>query len=141
MWVIDCCPRCGSREAKKCGVQSKTGAQKYLCKNCGRYYQKERKKYSLEFKMDAIRQYLRGGSGIRAIADIKGVHNSLISYWIKNYAKIVKEIVSEIPEDINEIKAVEMDEMFLHVKKKSSEGGIFYGFVLTKDRVEFWTLK
>jgi len=45
--------------------------------------------------------------GIRAIARVKKVHNSVISVWIKQIGKVIKEAFFE-----------KLDEIFTYIKKK-----------------------
>lgn len=72
-----------------------------------------------KFKLDAIMMYINS-MGIRAIARVKKVHNSVISVWIRQMGEVIKgafhEKVNEItPQDIN---ILELDELFTYVKKK-----------------------
>jgi hypothetical protein len=57
--------------------------------------------------------------GIRAIAEVKGIHNSLVSYWIRQFAKIVKEKIElETKQmEIQNIEIVEVDELCTYIKK------------------------
>ncbi len=111
------CKKCNSQKIVKNGKQD--NIQRYKCKECGSVFRGKKAKYSSEFKMEAIMMYINS-MGIRAIARVKKVHNSVISVWIKQMGEVIKgvfhEKVSEIsPKDIH---ILEMDELFTYVKKK-----------------------
>jgi hypothetical protein len=58
--------------------------------------------------------------GIRAIARIKKVHNSVISVWIKQIGKVAKEAFTEKLKEVQpkDISILELDELFTYIKKK-----------------------
>lgn len=58
--------------------------------------------------------------GIRAIARVKKVHNSVISVWIKQMGDVVKRAFHEKVDKITpkDISILELDELFTYVKKK-----------------------
>ena len=55
--------------------------------------------------------------GIRAIARVKKIHNSLVSFWIKQIGKIIKEAFAEKIKEVQpkDINIVEVDELFTYV--------------------------
>jgi transposase-like protein len=111
------CKKCNSQKIVKNGKQD--NVQRYKCRDCGCVFRGKEPMYSAEFKLEAIMMYINS-MGIRAIARVKKVHNSVISVWIKQMGEVIKrafhEKVNEItPKDIN---VLELDELFTYVKKK-----------------------
>ena len=118
------CKSCGSTTIVKNGRQD--GVQRYKCKDCNSVFRGKDAMYSSDFKLEAIMMYINS-MGIRAIARVKNVHNSVISVWIKQMGDVVKAVfhekVNEItPKDIN---ILELDELFTYVKKKENKAYIF----------------
>lgn len=114
------CKNCKSTELVKNGKQD--GVQRYKCKSCGSVFRGKERMYSAEFKLEAIMMYINS-MGIRAIARVKKVHNSVISVWIKQVGKVTKEAFAEKlnevqPKDIN---ILELDELFTYIKKKKTK--------------------
>jgi transposase-like protein len=111
------CKNCKSAELVKNGKQD--GVQRYKCKNCGSVFRGKERQYSAEFKLEAIMMYINS-MGIRAIARVKKVHNSVISVWIKQMGRVTKEAFAEKLNEIQpkDINILELDELFTYVKKK-----------------------
>jgi len=111
------CKQCKSTQIVKNGMQD--GVQRYKCKVCGSVFRGKEAKYSSDFKLDAIMMYINS-MGIRAIARVKKVHNSVISLWIKQMGTITKESFIEKIEEAEpkDISILELDELFTYVKKK-----------------------
>jgi transposase-like protein len=61
------CPECASSDLVKTGL--KQGAQRYHCKNCGRYCTDKPPKFSANTKALAVQMYLNS-MGIRAIGRV-----------------------------------------------------------------------
>ena len=49
--TIDCCPHCGSRHIVKNGHDRKTGRQKYLCRDCKKYFLASRESFFFHSKV------------------------------------------------------------------------------------------
>ena len=134
------CINCRSKVFVKNGRHS--GIQRHKCKDCGKTFRGVAKppKYSPEFKLDAIKMYLSSMS-IRAIGRIKGVHNSVISYWIKKLGLVTRDCFSDKLSNIQEkdIKIIELDELFTYVKKK--KGKHTYLVLLTETGLELLILR
>jgi transposase-like protein len=111
------CKKCRSTKLVKNGKQD--GVQRYKCMDCGSVFRGKDRQYSAEFKMEAIMMYINS-MGIRAIARVKKVHNSVISVWIKQIGKVAKDVFSEKIKEIEpkDISIMEVDELFTYVKKK-----------------------
>jgi len=114
------CKKCSSSKLVKNGTQE--GIQRYKCKECGAVFRQKEAKYSSSFKLEVVQMYLHSMS-IRAIAKIKQVHNSVVSYWIKKSGKIAKEAfyaeVGKVTE--KNIQILEIDELFTYVKKNPAK--------------------
>ena len=105
---------CGSEELRKNGVVK--GKQRYKCKQCKRTTREndQRYKYSLSERLKVLKGYLEG-FGIMALERLEGVPNQLIIKWIRNYFKILKELIAKITvaETIKNAPIPEMDELFI----------------------------
>jgi len=111
------CKKCQSENLVRNGKQD--GFQRYKCNTCGSVFRGKEPKYSAEFKLDAIKMYVNS-MGIRAIARIKKVHNSVISLWIKQMGEVTKAAFVEKLEEVQpkDIQILELDEVFTYVKKR-----------------------
>ncbi len=111
------CKKCKDKALVKNGKQD--GIQRYKCKSCGSVFRGKERKYSADFKLEAIMMYINS-MGIRAISRVKKVHNSVISVWIKQIGKVTKEAFAEKIKDVQpkDISILELDELFTYVKKK-----------------------
>ncbi len=111
------CKKCSSEEIVKNGLQD--GVQRYKCKVCNSVFRGKASKYSADFKLEAVMMYINS-MGIRAIARVKKIHNSVVSVWIKKMGKVVKDAFIEKIEEVQEkdINIVELDELFTYIKKK-----------------------
>ena len=80
-------------------------------------------------------------TGIRAIARVKKVHNSMISAWIKQVDKVIKDAFIEKLKDIQpkDISILELDELFTYLKKKKIKR--MYLVLLTETYSELLILK
>lgn len=137
------CKKCGSQTVVKNGKQF--NSQRYKCKKCGKVFQETKSKYSFEFKLECVKFYVRG-VGIRAIAEVKKVHNSLISYWIRQFFHLVKQKVDEDLSNISvkkDIEILEVDELCTYVKKnlKMAENKRGYGLLWIGTKTKFVILK
>ena len=102
-------------ECKEEKGQVKAGSQIYKCKICGRRYTPKSKErmYSEEVKRYAIKLYMEGNSG-RSVGRILRISKNTCLYWIKKYAKTIKE-----KNFSNErVKVIEMDELYSFVERK-----------------------
>ena len=113
------CKHCGSEGYVKNGIVR--GKQRYLCNQCAKTFREgdQREKYSNAKRMRVIGWYLEG-AGIMSIERMEGVPNPLIIKWIRKYAKIVRDALNaaQVPESIEDVQLVELDELFSYVKKK-----------------------
>ena len=105
------CRYYGSEQLRKNGVVK--GKQRYKCKHTTRKND-QRYKYSLSKRLKVLKGYLEG-LGIMALEKLEGVPNPLIIKWIRNYSKILKELIAKatVAETIKNAPILEMDEFFI----------------------------
>ncbi len=134
------CKHCGIDDHVKNGYVN--GKQRYKCKGCGKTFREgdKRVKYSHETKMRVLKWYLEG-AGIMSIERQENVPNPLIIYWIRQFANILREKLSqaELPEDIRDIQILELDELYSFCQKKSEKS--MYGLLWTGSETRWWILK
>jgi len=130
------CKGCGGSKLVKNG-RSEEGSQRYKCKECrGTFREGDRRlKYSFEKRLRVIKMYLEG-IGIRSIERLEGVSNTLIIYWIKHFSELVrKELrLKAIPDKIEDIEILEIDELFTYYKKSKTEP--MSGLLLTETGIK-----
>ena len=111
------CKKCGSSKIVKNGLQD--NVQRYKCKDCSSVFRGKEGMYSADFKLEAIMMYINS-MGIRAIARVKKVHNSVISSWVKKMGEIIKDTFHDKINEVQpkDISILELDELFTYIKKK-----------------------
>lgn len=116
------CPKCKSETYSKNGKA--IDRQRYKCKKCGcNFTQSLKHGYPLAKRLTALKLYLEG-MGFRGIGRILGVSDVTILNWIRNFGASIKEYVSEnMPNNIQEIDIVEIDEMWHFTVKKNENFG------------------
>jgi transposase-like protein len=108
------CPKCVSTEAVKSGTAR--DRQRYQCKACGCHYtQSPSARLPLETRIKVIKLYLEG-VGFRCIERLTGVHHTTVIKW-------VAEIERLRPELKEQIRTVELDEMWHFIQKKHKNAG------------------
>ena len=109
------CKICKKEDKQIKSGKTMAGSQKYKCKHCGKVYTPNPKgrKYGEETRKQAIKLYMEGNSG-RAVGRIMGLSKNICLYWIKKYAKTIKE-----KNFSNErVEVIEMDELYSFVERK-----------------------
>ncbi|WP_432517828.1 IS1/IS1595 family N-terminal zinc-binding domain-containing protein [Saccharolobus islandicus] len=76
------CPSCGSHNVVKCGRP--LGRQRYLCRDCGKYFLGDATYHSKKLREEALRLYANGMS-MRAISRVLNVPLGTVFTWIKRY--------------------------------------------------------
>lgn len=96
-----------------------------------------RLKYGLENRLKVIKMYL-DGVGIRSIERLEGVSGALIVYWIRHFARLIRKemIRKELPEKVEDIAILEIDELFTYYKKRPNEP--MYGLLLTETEIKLF---
>ena len=138
--TIITCKFCGKSHYKKYGFLG--NKQKYKCKECGKVFVigDNREKYSYDKKLKVIKMYLEG-VGIRSIERLEHISTPLILKWIKGVSKIIKNklINTEVPDKLENIEILEIDEITDIFKKKTKDFG--YGLLLTETGIKLLIMK
>ena len=124
------CKLCNGNNLVKNGTER--GIQRYKCKCCNKTFilGDARIKYSLGKRLKVIKMYLEG-VGIRSIERLEKVPNTLIIYWIRYFSRLIcKELRKSVPEKVEDIEVLELDELFTYYKKRPRER--MYGLLLTE---------
>ncbi len=109
------CPHCASSESQIKSGHTRTGSQRYKCKDCRRIYTPDPKPlgYPEQIRREAVRLYLEG-TNFRRIGRILGVNHQSVVNWINAYHASLP--VAEQP--ISQPETLEMDELFTFVGSK-----------------------
>lgn len=109
------CPHCASSEQQTKSGHTRTGSQRYKCKECQRIYTPEPKPlgYPEETKREAVRLYLEG-TNFRRIGRVLGVNHQSVVNWVNSYHASLPapEQAVAAPETL------EMDELFTFIGSK-----------------------
>lgn len=113
------CPRCRSGNLRRSGAKS--GAQRYQCRDCGRYMTDRPPRFSAELKAQAVDMYLNN-VGIRKIARFVGASPAGVLRWIrKAHAHLqARTAQTDPPAGMVAPDIIEMDEIYTFVQKNSS---------------------
>ena len=80
------CPHCSSSERQTKSGHTRTGSQRYRCKECRGIYTPEPKPlgYPGETRREAVRLYLEG-TNFRRIGRLLGVNHQSVVNWVNAY--------------------------------------------------------
>lgn len=80
------CPHCSSSEQQTKSGHTKTGSQRYKCRECQRIYTPDPKPlgYPDETKREAVRLYLEG-TNFRRIGRLLSVNHQSVVNWVNDY--------------------------------------------------------
>src|ERR1044072_6814706 len=103
------CPHCSSSAQQTKSGHTRTGGQRYRCKECQRIYTPEPKPlgYPEETKREAVRLYLEG-TKFRRTGRVLGVNHQSVVNWVNSYH-------ASLPAAGHAVAApqtLEMDELF-----------------------------
>jgi transposase-like protein len=133
---MESCKGCGNNQLVRNG-RTTTGEQRYKCKSCGRTFKRgdNRLKHGLDKRIKVIKMYLEG-IGIRSIERLEGVSNPLIIYWIRHFSDLIRQEIhrSVIPDKLEDIEILEVDELFTYYKKRKIEP--MSGLLLTETGIK-----
>lgn len=115
------CNKCQNKSIKS-GFQ-KNGNQKYLCKNCNTYFQKNYKYEACIIPDKQIILLTKEGCGIRSTSRILNIHPSTV---LRRILKIAAKI--ERPYPILKGKVYQVDELFTYIKNKEKRICLAYSF-------------
>ena len=115
------CPRCNKEKIKRNGFV--VDKQRFKCKSCNfSFTLHEPLGKPKEIKRLAIHMYLEG-LGFRSIGRILDVSNVAVLKWIRNASHEVASFVETKDKNKEEIKVMELDEMWHFVSKKNTKSG------------------
>jgi|SRR5687768_11941053 len=111
------CPHCASSEQQTKSGHTRTGSQRYKCRECRRIYTPDPKPlgYPDETKREAVRLYLEG-TNFRRIGRVLGVNHQSVVNWVNSYHADLP--AAEQPAAKPE--TLEMDELFTFVGSKKA---------------------
>ena len=111
------CPHCSSSEQQTKSGHTRTGSQRYRCKECRRIYTPEPEPlgYPEETKREAVRLYLEG-TNFRRIGRILGVNHQSVVNWVNAYHASLP--AAEQP--VVTPETLEVDELFTFVGSKKA---------------------
>ena len=120
------CGKCGSVEYHKSGFTN--GKQRYKCKACAYHFTRSYGRgQPPEKKLMALRLY-KEGVGFCGIGRLLGVSDVAVLKWIRKMGQELRDMVlSQMPEDIESIEIIELDEMWHFTQKKRTSSG--YGLL------------
>lgn len=125
------CGKCGSATYHKSGFTN--GKQRYKCKDCGYYFTRSYGRgMPPDKKLQALQLY-KEGVGFRAIGRIIGVSNVTVLKWMKKIGQELRDtVLAQMPQDIETIEILELDEMWHFTQKKKTSSG--YGLLCLASR-------
>jgi insertion element IS1 protein InsB len=109
------CPHCSSSEQQTKSGHTRTGSQRYKCKECQRIYTPDPKPlgYPEETRREAVRLYLEG-TNFRRIGRVLGVNHQSVVNWVNSHHAALP--AAEQP--VAAPETLEMDELFTFVGSK-----------------------
>jgi transposase-like protein len=112
------CPHCASSEQQTKSGHTRTGSQRYKCKECQRIYTPDPKPlgYPDERKREAVRLYLEG-TNFRRIGRVLGVNHQSVVNWVNSY----HARLPAAEQSVTSPETLEMDELFTFVGSKKGQ--------------------
>jgi transposase-like protein len=109
------CPHCSSSEPRTKAGRTRTGSQRYKCRECRRVYTPEPKPlgYPDQTKREAVRLYLEG-TNFRRIGRLLSVNHQSVVNWVNAYHASLPAAEQPVPRP----ETLEMDELFTFVGSK-----------------------
>ena len=109
------CPHCTSSEQQTKSGHTRTGSQRFKCKECQRIYTPDPKPlgYPEETKREAVRLYLEG-TNFRRIGRVLGVNHQSVVNWVNSY----HAALPAAGQPVSQPGTLEMDELFTFVGSK-----------------------
>ncbi|MBV9956877.1 MAG: IS1 family transposase [Acidobacteria bacterium] len=109
------CPHCSTTERQTKAGRTRTGSQRYKCRECQRVYTPEPKPlgYPEETRREAVRLYLEG-TNFRRIGRVLEVNHQSVVNWINSY----HAALPEASQAVDKPETLEMDELFTFVGSK-----------------------
>ena len=112
------CPHCSSSEPQTRSGRTRTGSQRYKCKECQRVYTPEPKPlgYPEAIKREAVRLYLEG-TNFRRIGRVLSVNHQSVVNWVNSYHASLPA-ASQL---VQKPETLEMDELFTFIGSKKGQ--------------------
>ena len=109
------CPHCSSSEQQTKSGHTRTGSQRYKCKECRRIYTPDPKPlgYPDETRREAVRLYLEG-TNFRRIGRVLGVNHQSVVNWVNAYHASLPAAGPPVTSPAT----LEVDELFTFVGSK-----------------------
>ncbi len=120
------CFRCGSSSYHKSGQTR--GKQRYRCRKCGYHFTNTHGRgYPPLLRLRALQLYTEN-VGIRSIGRLLGVDAATVVHWVRDEGRaLMRQIKASLPEAIDAMDIIEIDEMWHYTQKKSANCG--YGLL------------
>jgi transposase-like protein len=111
------CPHCSSSEQQTKSGHTRTGSQRYRCKDCDRIYTPDPKPlgYPEETRREAVRLYLEG-TNFRRIGRLLGVNHQSVVNWVNAY----HASLPAAGRPVTAPETLEVDELFTFVGSKKA---------------------
>jgi transposase-like protein len=111
------CPHCSSSEQQTKSGHTRTGSQRYKCKECQRIYTPDPKPlgYPEATKREAVRLYLEG-MNFRRIGRILSVNHQSVVNWVNSYHASLPAAEQTVAAP----ETLEVDELFTFVGSKKA---------------------
>jgi transposase len=111
------CPHCAASEQQTKSGHTRTGSQRYKCRECQRIYTPDPKPlgYPDETKREAVRLYLEG-TNFRRIGRILSVNHQSVVNWVNAY----HAGLPAAEQAVTAPATLEMDELFTFVGSKKA---------------------
>jgi transposase-like protein len=111
------CPHCRSSEQQTKSGHTRTGSQRYKCRDCRRIYTPNPKPlgYPEVTKREAVRLYLEG-TNFRRIGRILSVNHQSVINWVNSYHASLPAAAQPVTSP----ETLEMDELFTFVGSKKA---------------------
>lgn len=112
------CTHCSSSEQQTKSGHTRTGSQRYKCRDCQRTYTPEPKPlgYPEETKREAVRLYLEG-TNFRRVGRVLGVNHQSVVNWVNAYHAGLPAAAQAVSKP----ETLEMGELFTFVGSKKAQ--------------------
>lgn len=128
---MHCC-RCGSSSHHKSGKTK--GKQRYKCRDCGYHFTNTHGRgRPPELRLQALKLYTKN-VGIRSIGRLLGVDATTALNWVRDGGRaLMQQIKSSLPEAVDPLDIIEIDEMWHYTHKKTANCGYGLLYLVSPD--------
>lgn len=123
MIITHRCPRCGSEQIVKNGHDYK-GAQKYACKQCGRYGTLQAQRGYEQAQRDQAKRGLLERLSLRGLERLLGISRHTLSRWLTELVQQLPPLVDTLTEAQWD-DVLELDEIWSFVQRKDNQRWIW----------------